>query len=315
MYKHITRKSFLSICLATLLAACIKRRDYSVVNQDAERLYPPMGRLEIINELKFHSYQTGIGPEKVIFIHGANINLRDWVFANSSIEPNSYEAIYVDRPGFGYSERDTSSWTARRQAEQIREFARINEIKQPILVAHSWGALVALEWILAHPGEIKGFVSVSGVNNSFGGIAEWMSREGLFDLPVELYSQHLAKNASTGSIERFAKRVFSPQIVPKDYLESVGVDLSRRRKTIMANNEDLKQTAKTVADLEKRYAEIEIPVEIIHGARDWLLKPNSHGKEFSKKICNSNLSLLDGVGHMAHHADPDSVHNAIKRIL
>ena len=274
-----------------------------------------MGQRELINGLQFHSFQTGVGEENVIFIHGANINLRDWVFANSGTQEKSYKSIYVDRPGFGYSERDDSSWTAKKQAEQIREFVRINKINRPILVGHSWGALVALEWILAHPEEIKGFVSVSGVNASFGSIAEWMSREGLFSLTVELYSQNLAKNASRGSIERFATRVFSPQRVPKGYLESVGVDLSRRRKTIMANNEDLKQTATIVANLEKRYSEIRLPVEIIHGERDWLLKPRMHGKEFSEKIQNSNYTLLKGVGHMSHHARPDVVNSAIKRIL
>ena len=83
----------------------------------------------------------------------------------------------------------------------------------------------------------------------------------------------------------------------------------------MANIEDLKQTASTVASLEERYAEIRLPVEIIHGEKDWLLKPQLHGKEFSEKIRNSNFTLLDGVGHMAHHADPGSVNNAIQRIL
>ena len=105
----------------------------------------------MITGLNFHSYQTGVGTENVIFIHGANINLRDWHFANSRVKQKLYKSIYVNRPGFDYSERDNSFWPARKQAEQIREFAKINKIEKPILVGHSWGALVAVEWVLSNP--------------------------------------------------------------------------------------------------------------------------------------------------------------------
>ena len=142
-----------------------------------------------------------------------------------------------------------------------------------------------------------------------------MFRKGFFDVTVELYSQNLAKNASRESIEIFAKRVFSPQKVPTDYLKNVGVALSRRRKTIMVNIEDLNQKARAVSELQKINTEIQLPVEIIHGEKDWLLNPQSYGKRFSEKVYNSNFTLLDGMLHMAHHVRSDCVNNAIQRIL
>jgi len=315
MDRNISRKSFLCLCAASALSACARRHDFSILDIDAETRYPPLGEIELVNDLNFHSFVTGSGSQSVIFIHGANINLRDWVFANSKIIQTQYKSIYVDRPGFGYSERPNSSWSAAKQAEQIRKFTQLNNINEPILVGHSWGSLVALEWILAHPDEVKGFVSVSGVNSSFGTITEVMSEIGIFNIAVEIYSRNLAKNVSAGSIERFAKRVFSPQKVPEKYLEFVGPDLSRRQKTILANNEDLKQTASTLANLEKRYSEIRVPVEVIHGKKDWLLDHELHGQAFADELPLSNLTLLDGVGHMAHHASPYAVNKAINRII
>ena len=91
--------------------------------------------------------------------------------------------------------------------------------------------------------------------------------------------------------------------------------MSRRQKTILANNEDLKQTASTLANLEKRYSEIRVPVEVIHGRKDWLLDYELHGQAFADELPLSNLTLLDGVGHMAHHASPYAVNKAINRII
>ena len=114
MHKLITRKSFLIICLATAISACLRRRGYSIANQDAEGFYPPLGQVDVINGLNFHSYQTRVSKENVILIHFADINLRkNWQFANSGAKQKIYKSIYVDRRGFGYCERNNSSWTAR----------------------------------------------------------------------------------------------------------------------------------------------------------------------------------------------------------
>ena len=313
--QKFSRKSFLALLVGSSLTACIPKRDYSISDKEAEKFFPALGDISLVNGLKFHNYGSDFNGDNVIFIHGANINLRDWVLANENVKNTEYNSIYVDRPGFGYSERDSTVWTAKMQAEQIRAFAQKNKIKKPVLVAHSWGSLVALEWLLSYPQEVRGFVSVAGVNSSFGRFTELMSQVGIFDFTVEIYSQNLAKNASNGSIERFAKRVFLPLNVPNDYLANVGADLSRRRKTILANNEDLKQTASTVAKLEKRYSEIDIPVEIIHGKNDWLLNANIHGQGFANKLTKKNLTILEGVGHMAHHSAANCVRDAVHRIL
>ncbi len=313
--QKFSRKLFLALLNASSFAVSMPKRDYSISDKEAEKFFPVLGDINLINGLKFHSYGSDFNGENVIFIHGANINLRDWLLANDKVTNTKYNSIYIDRPGFGYSDRDSTVWTAKMQAEQIRAFAQKNKIKKPVIVGHSWGSLVALEWLLSYPQEVRGFVSVAGVNSSFGRFAELMSQIGIFDFTVDIYSQNLAKNASTGSIERFAKRVFLPQNIPKDYLANVGADLSRRRKTILANSEDLKQTASTVASLEKRYSEIDIPVEIIHGKNDWLLNANMHGQGFANKLTKKNLTILEGVGHMAHHAGANCVRDAIHRIL
>ena len=49
-------------------------------------------------------------------------NLRDWVFATRALSKFDRRVIFIDRPGFGYSERDQSKWDAERQADQARAY-------------------------------------------------------------------------------------------------------------------------------------------------------------------------------------------------
>jgi pimeloyl-ACP methyl ester carboxylesterase len=312
---NLSRKSFLTLCLASILSACSSRRDLMSMNKSAESLFPPLGNIEKVNGLDFHSLEMGMGASTAIFIHGASINLRDWVLANSPLTTSSYKSIYIDRPGFGYSRRDKTNCTAKKQAMQIRSFAQKNNIKKPVLVGHSWGAIVALEWASEYPDELLGVVSVSGVNMPYSKLVEWLALAGILEPAVEIYSSNIASIHFSSLIERFSQKVFTPQEIPKGYLQKVGVDLIRRDHTILANSEDLAQTAIALATLAEKYPRLTLPVEVIHGEEDVFVRASLHAYDFVTQLPNANLTILKGVGHMAHHADPYSVRSAIERIL
>lgn len=312
---NISRKSFLTLCLASILSACSSRKDFMNINKSAESSYPPLGNIEKVNGLDFHSLEMGAGATTAIFIHGASINLRDWVLANSSLTTSSYKSIYIDRPGFGYSRRDKTGWTAKKQAMHIRSFAQKNNIKKPVLVGHSWGSIVALEWASEYPDELLGIVSVSGVNMPYSKLIELLALAGILEPAVEIYSKNIASKNFRSLIERFSQKVFTPQEIPKGYLQKVGVDLIRRNHTIVANSEDLAQTEIALATLAEKYSRLRLPVEVIHGEEDILVPAGLHAYDFVTKLPNANLTILKGVGHMAHHADPYSVRSAIERIL
>ena len=312
---YLTRKSFLTLCGASILSACSRQQDLMPIKESAESLFPPLGKVEKIDDLDFHSFEVGNGATSAIFIHGANINLQDWVLANSPLTKNTYKSIYIDRPGFGYSQRNRTSWTAKKQAMQIRNFAKKHNIKKPILVGHSWGSIVALEWASEYPDELLGIVSVSGVNMPYSNLAKWLAQVGILEPTVKIYSRSFNETRFNDLVERFSQSVFAPQSVPRDYLQKVGVELSRRKFTIEANSEDLAQTAIALSGLAKNYYTLTLPIEVIHGEEDFLVPASLHAYGFVKALPNSRLTILKGVGHMAHHANPYSIRKAIGRIM
>ena len=261
----ISRRNFGLGLIAHGIAACDRVENYAIPNKFAEKNVPAVGTILNLNGLQMHGYVEGDGSQDIVFIHGAFINLRDWVFATRSLSKLDSRLIYIDRPGFGYSERNENKWDAERQADLARLYVKNIHGKNLILVGHSWGAMVAMAWAAKFPEEVKGVVSIGGVNMPFSGVSKLANDTGLLRLAYELYFTSVAKRANSGSIEKFAGRMFQPQDIPSGYLDYVGSDLSRRRSTIKANRGDLLITSQALDQNYTSYGRIKMPVEIIHG--------------------------------------------------
>lgn len=65
--------------------------------------------------------------------------------------------------------------------------------------------------------------------------------------------------------------------------------------------------------MEPNYPKLTLPVEIIHGSADTTVPIDIHAIPLSKRLPNAHLTVLDGIGHMPHHSNPDEIVAAIKR--
>jgi pimeloyl-ACP methyl ester carboxylesterase len=311
---NLSRRSFSLGLIAHGITACDKVENYAIPTKFAEKNVPIKGQVLDIAGFNLHGYIEGNGSQDIVFIHGSLSNLRDWVFAARSISKRDNRFIYIDRPGFGYSERDNSEWDAERQADQARAYVKKFNAKNLILVGHSWGALVAMSWAAKYPEEVKGVISISGVNMPFSGVSKIANDTGLFSLAYELYFTNVARKVDSGSIEKFAGRMFKPQDIPKAYLAYLGSDLSRRLSTIKANKSDVSVTSEALDKNFAFYDHMEMPIEIIHGEKDFLLPIKSQAVAFHEVIPNSRLHMLPTVGHMAHHFASKEISDSISYI-
>jgi pimeloyl-ACP methyl ester carboxylesterase len=311
---NLSRRSFGLGLIAHGITACDKVENYAISTKFAEKNVPIKGQVLDIAGFNLHGYIEGNGSQDIVFIHGALVNLRDWVFAARSLPKRDNRFIYIDRPGFGYSERDNSEWDAERQAEQARAYVKKFNAKNLILVGHSWGALVAMSWAAKYPEEVKGVISIAGLNMPFSGVSKIANDTGLFNLAYELYFTNVARKVASGSIEKFAGRMFKPQDIPKSYLDYLGSDLSRRLSSIKANKNDLVVTSQALNKIFDVYNHMTMPIEIIHGEKDFLLPIKSQAVAFNEVIPNSRLHMLPTFGHMAHHFAFKEISDSIRYI-
>lgn len=311
------RRSFLIGAGATgALATCSSPpAEVTAPPSVAEAKYPPLGKIYKIGAQKVHATDQG-GGQPVIMIHGASGNVRDFTYNLTTPLAQNYRAIAMDRPGFGYSTRsdDPGAWRPAAQAAQLRAAANAMGVEMPILVGHSWGASVALAWALDAPDEVAGVVTVSGAMMPWGTMANIVNSLGVNNLIVGYYNRSMTSRAEEGGIQDFINRAFRPQVPPSDYVDYIGGELAVREKTVAANGADLANTQTALRELSTRYPSLSVPVEVVHGDRDWLLDFDQHAVGFAATAPDVNVTRLPGVGHMAHHARPDVLEQAIARL-
>lgn len=292
----------------------VRPRIKAVSPDAAEAAFPPIGRRFEAAGLTVHATDEGHGDPPVILLHGASINLRDWTFTHSGRLAARNRVIAMDRPGFGYSRRGPGDWSPARQADVLRAAAHRMGAEKPIVVGHSWGAAVAMAWALDSPDAVSGVVTVSGATMPWGLAVGVLDAWGVGRIGVDVYMATLTQKADSGGIEAFVDRVFAPQTAPPGYLDYVGATLSLREETIAANTEDLAQTHSALAEQSVRYGTLTVPVEIVHGAEDWLLTPRRHAYGLAEHLPDARVSVAPGVGHMAHHGAPELLAAAIARL-
>ena len=309
----MNRRSLLGGAAALVTAGCAGG-DYTADKSEIERRWPPEGMIVRSNGLGVHTWDKGAG-QPVILLHGASGNLRDWTFGLAQRIAERRRAIAFDRPGHGYSERpDERGGDPAVQARILQAAARELGVERPILVGHSWGAALAMSWALADPDGVAGVVTVSGAVMPWSAKPFVVERLGLEETLVGAYLNYIRSTAKNGGVERFVRRIFRPQDPPKGYVAHVGGPLSLRETTQIANREDIATLNRALRRQAPDYGRVRIPVEVVSGREDPIIRPQRHPIPFTERLLNARLTLLDGVGHMAHHARPDALMSALDRL-
>ena len=288
---------------------------------EAEARYPPTGKLIEVKGRTVHAHVAGRGPDLVL-LHGASGNTRDFTFSFVERLTDRYRVIVFDRPGLGWTERTDPAYASawRRQAESPAEQAALLQaaadslgVRNPIVLGHSYGGSVALAWGLARPRDTAALVVLSGASNPWpGGLGPFYALTssgigGATVVPVITAIQPY------GRLDDALERIFRPDPVPQGYARYVGAGLSLRRDTLRANTRQVSTLKPHLREMAARYPTLPMPVEIVHGTADRVVPPDIHAEPLSRQIPGARLTLLDGIGHMPHHAAPEAVEAAIDR--
>jgi len=294
--------------------------------QSAETQFPPIGEFVEIDGRRIHYVQEGNGPDLVL-LHGAGGNVREFTFDLVGRLSDQFRVTVFDRPGMGYSDRvpglDNKAFATEgdspvAQAEMLRKASEILGLEAPIVAGHSFGGIVSMAWanlaldsessanpsaivslagvLMPWPGELGQYYRVNG--SALGGVTT---------IPI------ISAFASDQRISDAIDGIFAPQPVPEGYADYVGGALTLRPSQFRANVRQVNTLRPHVVDMSKRYPELELPIEIVHGTLDATVPINVHPYELRKIVTSANLTELQGVGHMPHHADPDATVAAIER--
>lgn len=288
--------------------------------QAAEARWPPEGQIVTVGDRRVHAVVSGTGPD-VVLIHGAGGNTRDFTYHLVGRLDDRYRVIVLDRPGLGYTDRARDGldavWSDRAEtpAEQAALLqAAVAQLgaDRPIVVGHSYGGAIGLAWALDHPEAIAAYVSLAGVampwEGSLGGYYTVLG-----SAPGGALAPLATAFATETQMRAAVEGVFAPQPVPPGYVDHLGVPLSLRRDSLRANARQVNTLWPEIDAMSRRYGELTLPIEIVHGDRDRTVPLAVHSLPLTRLVPSAHLTVLPGVGHMPHHADPQAVVAAIDR--
>ncbi|CAJ0788879.1 MULTISPECIES: alpha/beta fold hydrolase [Ralstonia] len=266
--------------------------------------FPPEGKFIDVGADRVHYTDRGQGPA-IVFVHGLCGNLRNFAYLDMDRLARSHRVIVIDRPGAGRSVRGVDSpANIYAQAGMVAQCIEKLGLDKPVLVGHSLGGAISLAVGLNHPHVIRRLALIAPLTHAesappgaFGGL--------VLPSPLvrRLVSWTLAIPLSIINSRKAIAAVFAPETMPKDFPFKGGGLLGLRPHVFYAASSDLVSAPEDLPDMERRYASMTVPVDMLYGRGDRILNVKRQGEALKQKLDRVNLRIIDG-GHMLPVTQP-----------
>jgi pimeloyl-ACP methyl ester carboxylesterase len=277
-----------------------------------ERMNPPKGRFVEVDGVRLHWLERGDGPPLVL-LHGNGAMMQDFLASPLvSAAAREYRVILFDRPGYGYSSRPRlRSFSPEAQADLlVKALGRIG-VERPIVLGHSWGALVAAAMALRHPDQIRSVVLVSGY--FFPTIRADVPGLSVPAIPIlgDIVRYTVAPLLARLTWPLMMRRLFGPREVPAAFRRVFSKEMAMRPSQLRAAAAESASMIPAARRLSANYDRIKIPVAIVAGRDDRQVMTADQSGRLAEEIKDSRSNIVADVGHMIHHGEPAAVLAAI----
>ncbi len=303
----------LVVCLA--LWASVKLRE----TEQLADILPENGiRLET-QELTVHVTPTGVNTDTpVLLIHGTGSWGGYWQETADILSKNNYYALALDVPPFGYTDHAPDRDYGRvKQAKRINAAVDALQTK-PIIIAHSFGASVALESVMRAPEKFAGLVIVSGA------VGLNSHTTGPDTLPLPARSKYIRR---AGVALTSTNGLMTEKLI-KSFIYDKSLDVSKyatvlqqpmnRQGTTAAHADwfvDLLVPPKdALSTREDEIATFALPTALIWGDKDEV-SPLDVGQTLNSLIKGSTLDVMPNIGHIPQIEDSPLFHKHLLAAL
>src|SRR3954469_23890209 len=280
--------------------------------RSAERVHQPLGRFVTAGGVRLHYVEQGDGPPLVL-LHGLGSMVEDFLLSGLVREASRrYRVIAFDRPGYGHSERPRRfKYGPLAQARLIDAACRDLDARRPMVLAHSWGTLVALAWALDRPGAIRSLVLASGLYFPTPRLDAPLLMPPALPLIGDLMAHTLSPVVGRALWPMWLRLIFGPAPVPAHF-SLFPTWLALRPAQLRATAEDAAVTLPTVTRFLRHYQQLSLPVTLVAGERDRFVSTRAHSARLHAMLPTSRLLVSPHSGHMVHHTDLPLVMSALE---
>lgn len=255
----------------------------------------------------------------VLLIHGSVAWSGFWQTIAERLATDGFRTIAIDLPPFGYSDRSPRHGYARAdQAQRIADVIKGLNLKNTIIVGHSFGAGTVVESVMQSPSLFGGMILIAGAlglpeaGEDYKPESKW--------LRWLLHQPAIAENLVTSIVTNPLpmRRLLASFLYNKAAATNEQVDILKQPYARPGTTQAYARWLPTLllADPSAlsakpgNYADITAPTSLIWGDRDDVT-PLSQGRNLNRLIAGSNLTIINDVGHIPHIEAPDRLHSVL----
>ncbi len=134
-----------------------------------------------------HYRDWGGDGQAVVLVHGLASNCRIWDLV-APILSEEFRVVALDQRGHGESFKPDTGYDFATVVSDLDGFTDALGIRHPVIVGHSWGGDVALEYAIAYPNKVRGLCFVDGGTIEIAGRPDWTLEDAKREMAPPLWT-------------------------------------------------------------------------------------------------------------------------------
>jgi proline iminopeptidase len=322
------KQLLLAIISISILACNSAKKENPAASPQTESIKTGGNKLITIDgKNKVWTKKVGEGKIKVLLLHGGPGFSHDYMECFEDFLPKEgMEIYYYDQLGSGNSDApaDTSLWHTPRFVEEVERVRKGLGLDSFYIVGHSWGSLLAMEYIHKYPSHVKGVV-YSNMTASLKDFVDYTAKlkSELFTLKDKQLFDSLDKEKAYSSplyTDLLMNKLYSKvlcRLPMEQWPEPLMRAFKKVNQTVYVQMQGVDEFHVTGNfkdwDFWDKLPTLKVPALVLGGEHDEM-NPESMRKE-GRLLPNSRTYLCPEGSHMAMYDDQQRYFSALTTFL
>jgi len=286
----------------------------------AHEIRIPVGGAEL------YAREIGKGTA-IIVLHGGPDFDHSYLLPDLDRLSDSYRLIYYDqrgrgRSGEGVKPQDVTLASDVADIDKVRQYFHLDSV---VLLGHSWGTVLALEYALRYPGKVSRLILMNPAPASADDHKQ-LRNEWLQKLPdamerrKALSSTEGYKEGDPAAVTAYYRNHFKPAFArPENYERFMTILSASFTKEVVLKSRAIESRLMAESwqlpdyNLLPKIKNLNIPTLVISGDHDFI--PAATAEHIAQSIPNARLVTLKDCGHFTYLECPGPVHEQIDALL
>jgi pimeloyl-ACP methyl ester carboxylesterase len=244
-----------------------------------------------------------------VFIHGIGSSAVAWQPVTQVLVQHGFRTVAVDLPGHGASHREPGDYSLSELASVQRDLLDHLGIDRCILVGHSLGGGIALQFAYIYPDRLSGLalVAAGGLGVDTSRVLKVMALPGS-GVVIAAGFNRVTVGAAEWVARHWPGRRPLPAVLGRPSLDRFWefADPGHRDAFLAILRSVVDSGGQKVSALPHFEAIEDLPVLIVWGGRDHVL-PVAHGERAHELLPASSFQVFPDAGHEPHLDEPAAV--------